>query len=460
MNMRAYLDSLRGKTVAVIGIGVSNTPLVKLLCREGISVTACDRRSRADLGELAGELEGAGAALQLGDGYLENLTQDVIFRTPGLRPDVPQLREAVARGSVLTSEMEEFFHVCPCPIIAVTGSDGKTTTTTIIAELLRAAGKTVHVGGNIGHPLLCEAGEMAQTDWAVLELSSFQLMTMDLSPHIAVMTNLAPNHLDVHRDMDEYVESKANIFCHQQPGDIAVFNLDNNITRGLGGECASQVLWFSRREEPAEGVFLRGESIICRRSGQEREVLRTTDIKIPGVHNVENYMAAIAAVDGLVPDEVIRRFAREFGGVEHRIELVRTYRGVKFYNDSIASSPSRTIAGLRSFKQQVILIAGGYDKHIPYEPLAPEVIAHVKNLVLMGATGPRIEKAVRECEGFDEAALPIQHADNMQHAVELARAAAQPGDIIILSPASASFDLYPNFEVRGREFKSIVNALK
>lgn len=460
MNLRAYLDSLRGKTVAVIGIGVSNTPLVKLLCREGISVTACDRRSRADLGELAGELEGAGAALQLGDGYLENLTQDVIFRTPGLRPDVPQLREAVARGSVLTSEMEEFFHVCPCPIIAVTGSDGKTTTTTIIAELLRAAGKTVHVGGNIGHPLLCEAGEMAQTDWAVLELSSFQLMTMDVSPHIAVMTNLAPNHLDVHRDMDEYVESKANIFCHQQPGDIAVFNLDNNITRGLGGECASQVRWFSRREEPAEGVFLRGESIICRRSGQEREVLRTTDIKIPGVHNVENYMAAIAAVDGLVPDEVIRRFAREFGGVEHRIELVRTYRGVKFYNDSIASSPSRTIAGLRSFKQQVILIAGGYDKHIPYEPLAPEVVAHVKELVLMGATGPRIEKAVREDPNFNEAELPIQHADNMQHAVELARACAKPGDIIILSPASASFDLYPNFEVRGREFKKIVNELK
>ena len=459
MNMRAYLDSLRGKTVAVIGIGVSNTPLVKLLCREGISVTACDRRSRADLGELAGELEGAGAALQLGDGYLENLTQDVIFRTPGLRPDVPQLREAVARGSVLTSEMEEFFHVCPCPIIAVTGSDGKTTTTTIIAELLRAAGKTVHVGGNIGHPLLCEAGEMAQTDWAVLELSSFQLMTMDLSPHIAVMTNLAPNHLDVHRDMDEYVESKANIFCHQQPGDIAVFNLDNNITRGLGGECASQVRWFSRREEPAEGVFLRGESIICRRSGQEREVLRTTDIKIPGVHNVENYMAAIAAVDGLVPDEVIRRFAREFGGVEHRIELVRELHGVKYYNDSIASSPSRTMAGLRSFQQKVILIAGGYDKHIPYDVLGPDLVAHVKAMVLTGATAPKIQAAAEQAPGYDPQALPIYTIDDFADAVHKAVELAQPGDIVILSPASASFDKFKNFMVRGDTFKDLIRAL-
>ena len=328
-----------------------------------------------------------------------------------------------------------------------------------VMELLRAAGKTVHVGGNIGHPLLCEAGEMAQTDWAVLELSSFQLMTMDLSPHIAVMTNLAPNHLDVHRDMDEYVESKANIFCHQQPGDIAVFNLDNNITRGLGGECASQVRWFSRREEPAEGVFLRGESIICRRSGQEREVLRTTDIKIPGVHNVENYMAAIAAVDGLVPDEVIRRFAREFGGVEHRIELVRTYRGVKFYNDSIASSPSRTIAGLRSFKQQVILIAGGYDKHIPFDVLGPEVVEHVKLLILCGATADKIRAAVENAPGYEPGKPEILDVTPFERAVETARDRAEEGDIVTLSPACAAFDQFKNFMERGKLFKTLVNNL-
>ena len=460
MTLQEYIASLRGKTVAVIGIGVSNTPLLRRLLAEGIAVTACDRSDRAKLGALAEELEAAGAKLQLGDGYLQNLSQDVIFRTPGLRPDVPELEAARAKGSTITSEMEVFFEVCPCPIIAVTGSDGKTTTTTIIAQLLRAAGHTVHVGGNIGHPLLAEAGSIRPTDWAVLELSSFQLMTMTRSPHIAVLTNLAPNHLDVHKSMEEYIWAKENIFRHQQPGDIAVFNLDNAITRELSAHAPGRALYFSRREEPENGVFLRGNAVISRRDGRERQIMTTEDIRLPGVHNVENYMAAICAVEGLVSDEVIREFARTFGGVEHRIELIRTRKGVRWYNDSIASSPTRTIAGLRSFNQKIILIAGGYDKKIPYEPLAPEILAHVKTLVLMGATGPRIEAAVRACPGFDESALTILHADSMQHAVELARGAAQPGDVVSLSPASASFDLYPNFEVRGRDYKNIVNNLK
>ena len=460
MTLQEYLTSLRHKTVAVIGIGVSNTPLLRRLLAEGIAVTACDRSSREKLGPLADELEAAGATLHLGEGYLDGLTQDVIFRTPGLRPDVPQLLAAQRQGSTLTSEMEVFFQVCPCHMIAVTGSDGKTTTTTIIAELLKAAGRTVHVGGNIGQPLLCQADDMGPEDWAVLELSSFQLMTMDRSPHIAVVTNLAPNHLDVHKDMAEYVAAKENIFRYQRPGDIAVFNQDNDITRQQAGRAVGTVRLFSRQSEPEEGVFLRGEDILCRHNGQERRIMTTADIRLPGVHNVENYMAAIAAVEGLVPDGIIRDFARTFNGVEHRIELVRTYHGVRYYNDSIASSPSRTIAGLRSFDQKIILIAGGYDKKIPYEPLAPEVLAHVKTLVLMGATGPRIEKAVRECDGFAGSGLTILHADTMQHAVELARGAAQPGDVVSLSPASASFDMYPNFEVRGRDYKKIVNALQ
>ena len=234
MTLREYLDAVRHKTVAVVGIGVSNEPLIRLLLQEGVAVTACDKRTREQLGKLAGELEARGARLQLGPDYLEGLDQDIIFRTPGLRPDVPQLAKAVAGGSELTSEMEVFFRVCPCPIIAVTGSDGKTTTTTIIAELLKKAGNTVHVGGNIGHPLLCEAGDMRPTDYAVLELSSFQLMTMPYSPHIAVVTNLAPNHLDVHKDMAEYVAAKENIFRHQKPGDKAIFNFDNDITRQQG----------------------------------------------------------------------------------------------------------------------------------------------------------------------------------------------------------------------------------
>ena len=458
MTLQEYIASLRGKTVAVIGIGVSNTPLLRLLLREGIAVTACDRSDRAKLGALAEELEAAGAVLRLGDGYLQGLDQDVIFRTPGLRPDVPELEAARARGSVITSEMEVFFQVCPCPIIAVTGSDGKTTTTTIIAELLRAAGHTVHVGGNIGHPLLAEAGSIRPTDWAVLELSSFQLMTMTHSPHIAVVTNLAPNHLDVHKSMEEYVWAKENIFRHQQPGDIAVFNLDNAITRELSAHAPGRALYFSRQAEPENGVFLRGDAVISRRDGHERQIMTTEDIRLPGVHNVENYMAAIAAVDGLVPDEPIRTFARAFNGVEHRIELVRTWRGVRFYNDSIASSPSRTIAGLRSFKEKVILIAGGYDKHIPFDVLGPEVVEHVKLLILCGATADKIRAAVEQAPGYRPGHPEILDVTPFQRAVETARDRAVPGDVVTLSPACAAFDQFKNFMERGKTFKAIVNS--
>ena len=457
MTLRDYIESLRHKTVAVIGVGVSNTPLLELLLAEGIRVTACDKRSREQMGEQAEHLEQLGCELHLGTDYLKDLDADVIFRTPGLRPDVPEIAACVDRGAVLTSEMEVFFEVCPCTIIAVTGSDGKTTTTTIIAELLKAAGKRVWVGGNIGHPLLCEADGMLATDYAVLELSSFQLMTMKHSPHIAVVTNLAPNHLDVHRDMAEYVAAKENIFRHQSGEDVAVFNADNDITAEQSRRAPGRARLFSRQGEVADGVFLRGEDIVCRSGGRERVVMTTGDIKIPGVHNVENYMAAIAAVDGLVPDEVIRRFAREFGGVEHRIELVRTYRGVRYYNDSIASSPSRTIAGLRSFREKVILIAGGYDKHIPFDVLGPEIVEHVKLLVLCGATADKIRAAVENAPGYQPGKPEIRDVTPFTAAVEAARDRAQPGDVVTLSPACAAFDQFKNFAERGKFFKSIVN---
>ena len=457
MTLRGYIESLRHKTVAVIGVGVSNTPLLELLLAEGIRVTACDKRSREQMGEQAEHLEQLGCELHLGADYLKDLDADVIFRTPGLRPDVPEIAACVDRGAVLTSEMEVFFEVCPCTIIAVTGSDGKTTTTTIIAELLKAAGKRVWVGGNIGHPLLCEADGMLATDYAVLELSSFQLMTMKHSPHIAVVTNLAPNHLDVHRDMAEYVAAKENIFRHQSGEDVAVFNADNAVTAEQSHRAPGRARLFSRQDEVADGVFLRVEDIVCRSGGHERVVMTTGDIKIPGVHNVENYMAAIAAVDGLVPDEVIRDFAREFGGVEHRIELVRTYRGVRYYNDSIASSPSRTIAGLRSFREKVILIAGGYDKHIPFDVLGPEIVEHVKLLVLCGATADKIRAAVENAPGYEPGKPEIRDVTPFTAAVEAARDRAQPGDVVTLSPACAAFDQFKNFAERGKFFKSIVN---
>ena len=464
MRFEEYLSSLQNKTVAVIGIGVSNQPLVELLLSRGVAVTACDKKDRAALGPLAEELEGKDCRLQLGPDYLKDLREDVIFRTPGMRPDLPELAAAVGRGSVLTSEMEVFFQVCPCPIIAVTGSDGKTTTTTIIAELLRAAGRTVHLGGNIGHPLLAETGDISEGDIAVLELSSFQLMTMTHSPHIAVITNLAPNHLDVHRDYAEYISAKENIFTHQSAEDIAVFNADNEVTRSFIGRERGALRLFSRRETVERGTYLaagpsgEGQAIWLVNETGRRAVLPLAGIKLPGVHNVENYMAAIAAVDGLVPDEIIRDFAGTFGGVEHRIELVRELDGVRYYNDSIASSPSRTIAGLNSFPERVILIAGGKDKGISYDSLGPVINDHVKLLILCGATAGVIRRSVEQAENYS--GLEIVDVENYRQAVSLARGRAEAGDVVILSPASTSFDRFANFMERGRVFKEIVNELK
>ncbi|WP_297996835.1 UDP-N-acetylmuramoyl-L-alanine--D-glutamate ligase [uncultured Oscillibacter sp.] len=464
MKFEEYLSSLRNKTVAVIGIGVSNRPLIELLLSRGVAVTACDKKDRATLGAPAEELVGKGCRLRLGPDYLKDLTEDVIFRTPGMRPDLPELNAAVERGSTLTSEMEVFFEVCPCPILAVTGSDGKTTTTTIIAELLRAAGKTVHLGGNIGHPLLSETGGMRAGDIAVLELSSFQLMTMTRSPHIAVVTNLAPNHLDVHKDYAEYISAKENIFTHQFASDIAVFNADNEVTRSFVGRQRGALRTFSRRETVERGAYLapddagEGQAIWMSNENGRRQVLPLAEIKLPGIHNVENYMAAIAAVDRLVPDKIIRDFAKNFGGVEHRIELVRDLDGVRYYNDSIASSPSRTIAGLNAFPEKVILIAGGKDKGISYGSLGPVVNEHVKLLILCGATAGVIRASVEQAENYG--GLEIADVEDYHQAVSLARSRAKEGDVIILSPASTSFDRFANFMERGRVFKEIVNSLK
>lgn len=459
LRIQDYLTSLKGKRVAVIGIGVSNTPLIKMLLRAGISVTACDRNSREEFGGLAEELESLGAELCLGEHYLDGLDHDVIFRTPGLRPDIPVLLKAKEKGSLITSEMEAFFEVCPCKIIAVTGSDGKTTTTTIIAGLLRDAGYNVFLGGNIGKPLLADTPDMDPGDIAVLELSSFQLMTMTKSPDIAVVTNLSPNHLDIHKSMSEYIAAKENIFLHQSKEGKAIFNLDNQITRGFAQSAAGRVFFFSRLQVPERGAYLQDGAIWFSDEKGNRQVLPLSDILLPGEHNIENYMAAIAAVDSMVPDEVIRRFAKSFKGVEHRIELVRTLEGVRYYNDSIASSPSRTIAGLHSFCDKVILIAGGYDKHIPFDDLGPEIVAHVKELILTGDTAAKIRAAVESAPGYREGEPGILEFEDFQSAVLAAHHIAEPGDVVILSPACASFDKFKNFVVRGETFKKIIYEL-
>ena len=440
-----YFENLRGKRVAVLGLGVSNRPLVRLLLEYGCNVSGGDRTEREKLDAEVLELEKLGCKLYLGERFYEEMTAEVAFRTPGMHPNSPAVTALRNSGATITSEMEAFFEVCPCDMIAVTGSDGKTTTTTLISEMLKAQGKTVWLGGNIGTPLLPLVRQMKETDVAVVELSSFQLMDMTRSPRVAVITNLAPNHLDVHKDMDEYVEAKKNIYRHQNEAGVLVVNADNAITAPLRGNGVTKT--FSR---VGQGDVCLHDGTICRNG---TPVLNTRDILIPGVHNIENYMAAIAAVEGLVSDDTIRLVAGTFGGVEHRIELVRIKDGVRFYNDSIASSPSRTIAGLRSFDEKVILIAGGYDKHIPYDVLGPEICAHVKKLFLGGATGPLIREAVEKCDGEKP---EIVDCGDFTSAVHAAAKAAQPGDVVLMSPASAAFDQFKNFMVRGQYFKKLV----
>ena len=440
-----YFNSIKDKKIAVLGLGVSNRPLVRLLLAFGCQVTGCDRTARENVDPEVLELETLGCKLSLGDGYLESVDAQLLFRTPGMHPGHPAIRALASKGAEVTSEMEVFFSVCPCPIIAVTGSDGKTTTTTLIAEMLKAEGKKVWLGGNIGTPLLPLTSQMQESDVAVVELSSFQLMDMTHSPSRAVVTNLAPNHLDVHRDMEEYVEAKKNIFRFQKDTDILVINADNAITAGFKGNGVTRT--FSRL---GMGDVCMKDGMICRDS---KKILATEDILLPGVHNIENYMAAIAAVEGLVQDKTVVRVATTFGGVEHRIELVRIRNGVRFYNDSIASSPSRTIAGLRSFPEKVILIAGGYDKHIPYYVLGPEICEHVKKLFLCGATADKIRAAVENCGAVQP---EMVDCGDFESAVRAAAAAAKKGDVVLMSPASASFDQFKNFMVRGECFKKIV----
>lgn len=443
-----------GKTVAVIGLGISNTPLIGWLLDRGALVTARDKKAFDALPDAVRAYEARGVRFLCGEGYLDDLTEEVIFKAPGLRYDLPPIAEAVKNGAWLTSEMELFFALCPCKIVGVTGSDGKTTSTTLIYKCLASAygEDKVFVGGNIGKPLLPELDKMDESCFAVVELSSFQLHTMKHSPDIALITNLSPNHLDYHKGMAEYVEAKTNIYRHMKPGSVVVLNGQNEVTKSLGGDAPEGVA--VRRFLAGEAVVEDGY-IVC----HGRKVLKTDDILIPGHHNIENYCGVICALDGLVPDEIIREVARTFGGVEHRIELVRVKDGVRYYNSSIDSSPTRTTAALNAFEEKVIVICGGYDKHIPFEPLAKPLCEKAKTVVLTGATAGKIKEALVSSPEYREGSPKILEESDFRSAVLAASREAKEGDTVLLSPACASFDAFPNFEVRGNTFKEIVHGL-
>lgn len=452
-----FYNNLKGKKVVFIGAGVSHKQLIKIFSEKGAVVTLCDKKLLEDFGEYAETLKSLNINLSLGKNYLEGLqNQDLIMRTPGFEYYTKELQTELKKGTEISSEMELFFKLCPCKIYAVTGSDGKTTTTSLIAKMLEESGKTVYLGGNIGRALLPIVDKVKEDDVAVVELSSFQLISMKQSPDVAVVTNVTPNHLDHHRDMQEYIDAKRNILLYQKKDSKSVLGYENEISKGMIKDVVGKVRYFTRLSEIDNGAYIDEEGYL---TIDGKQIVHQNEVALRGLHNLENVLAAFCAVEGDVSYDIMKKVAQEFKGVEHRIEPVRTLNGVQWFNDSIASSPTRTIAGLKAFDKKICIIAGGYDKNIPYEPLAQPIIDHVKLLVVMGQTGPKIEKVVKEHPDFAKSDIKILHAKDMEEAVMLMKDNTSEGDIVSLSPASASFDIYPNFEVRGRHYKELVNKL-
>ena len=461
MTLNEYISSIRDKTIAVLGIGISNLPLIELLCQEGCSVTACDRRTMDQLGETGEHLISIGAKLRLGADYLEGLSEELIFRTPGLMPFDSHLVAAQKNGSMVTSEMEVFFSLCPCHIFAVTGSDGKTTTTTLISEILKAAGYRVHLGGNIGTPLLCKLPDMLPEDLVVLELSSFQLHSMTCRPHTAVITNLSPNHLDKHKDFQDYIDAKSWIFRNQHAEDRLILNANDPHTPYYASKAHSRISYFSDAKPIQNGCVCEDGEIYLISDQKRTFIMKSHEIRIPGEHNVQNMLAAFEAVRDYAAPEICRKVAKEFAGVPHRLEEIRILHGVTYINDSIASSPTRTIAGLHALKTKPIVIAGGYDKHLPFDELGEAFCELAKAVVLTGDTSDKIYASIHaalarrpDCDTF-----PVYRAGSLEEAVIQASSIAESGDIVILSPACASFDHFRNFEERGNLFRQYVMEL-
>lgn len=471
--IKNYLESLKNKKIAFVGMGVANVPCAKWLAGHGITVYACDRRDKEYIGaDICRELEALGVRFSLGESYLAILPEmDIVFRSHGILPFQNQwIGECIERGQKVTTEMEVFFSLCPSKIIAVTGSNGKTTTTTLISEMLKAEGKKVYLGGNIGKALMPALESIEKDDIAVVELSSFQLLTMGNmanKPDIAVVTNIESTHLDHHISLDEYVDAKRNILIYQSCSSKTVLNADCDYSIGgrvyhdMRFDVRGSLYQFSIRHPVDKGAYMdENGDIIYAENGEKTVIMHKSDIIIPGMHNVENYCTAITAVWGMVSPKVMKKTAQSFGGVEHRIEFVREYKGVKYYNDSIATSPSRVISGLKAFNQKIIMICGGSDKGNDMSEMVPLILEKVKLIVLNGATAEKIYASIVSNPDYQNSGLEIMKTDTMQNALEIARKKAESGDIVSLCPACPAFDQFKTFEYRGRKFKELVNGFE
>lgn len=459
--LEEFEDFLKFRKVAIIGLGVSNIPLIDYMFEKKANVTVFDDREETSIQkEVLDKINEYKFKFYFGKDSLKNLKNfDIIFRSPSCLPTKPELMAEETRGAIVTTEIEMLMKMCPCKILGVTGSDGKTTTTSLINSILKKAGYNTYLGGNIGTPLFTKLKEITPDDIVVLELSSFQLMGMDISPNISVITNITPNHLNIHKDYQEYIDSKKNIFKFQNENDIVVLNYDNEITRNCEKEANSKVVFFSGKTKLDDG-FIVDEKIIkeCN-DGIRKHILDTKDVLLRGKHNFENIATALAATKTLVSTDIAVEAIKEFKPVEHRLEFVREIDKVKWYNDSVSSSPTRTIAGLKSFDEDIILIAGGYDKNLDYTSIAKPIIEKVKGLILIGQTSGKIYEAVKNELENQNKNLDIYMCDNLQDTVNLANKISKPGQVVLFSPASASFDMFKNFADRGIKFKNLVNNL-
>ncbi len=456
--LKEFNEYIRFRRVAVIGLGVSNLPLLDYLYEKKAQVTVFDERTINEISkEIVNKITEYGFEFSFGKNCLEKLQGfNIIFRSPSCLPTRKELQDESNRGAIVTTEVEMLMEMCPCKMIGVTGSDGKTTTTSMINAILQKAGYNTFLGGNIGTPLFTKLNEMKPEDIVVLELSSFQLMNMKISPDIAVITNITPNHLNIHKDYEEYIEAKKNIFKNQDENGILILNYDNDITRECSKESNGKVVFFSSSTKLDDG-FIVDEDIIKECEDKVRKhVLNTNEVILRGNHNFQNIATALAATKTLVDIDVAVDAIKEFKPVEHRIEFIREIDGVKWYNDSASSSPTRTLSGINAFKENIILIAGGYDKNLEYQPLAKPVVDKVSTLILIGQTAEKIFDVVKEESDRQNKKINIYMCDSLEQTVQLAKKSARKGDVVLFSPASASFDMFKDFADRGRKFKELV----
>ena len=458
-NLKKFDDYIKDKKIAIIGLGVSNIPLIDYLHNLGSEITIFDKKVASELDkEILDKIYEYKLKFSFGENSLLKLHGfDVIFRSPSCRADLPEIEQEIENGAILTSEIELVLELCPGTTIGVTGSDGKTTTTSLIYEILKEQGLSCYLGGNIGIPLFTRLHEMTPEDYIVLELSSFQLMTVKKSPNIAVITNISPNHLDIHKSYEEYINAKTNIFKYQSDNDLLVLNYDNDITKEFAKKANGKIVFFSKNIKLDNGIILDNNIVKSCDNGLRRHILNIKDVKLKGIHNAENICAAIAATSSIADIQNQEKAIKNFNNVEHRLEFVKEINHVKWFNDSIASSPTRTIAGLNSFNENIILIAGGYDKHLDYEPLAKPIVDKVSNLILLGQTSSKIYESVFRQK--DDNKINIYKVKTLEEAVNQAKNLSNAGDVVLFSPASASFDMFKNFEERGNKFKDLVNKL-